>query len=143
MDEKLIGLLYRSFDTELHPEELKILEKGLSESEELREEKQKITLLRQNIVGQRKAAFKPFFVERVMNRIELMEKTDEQEILFNSLYKLFRPLAIAAAVLIIVISGYNIISSGEVSIESALAVPEVTLDDIYSPSYALLMEEDK
>ena len=77
-----------------------------------------------------------------MNQIDTIEKSNEQEQWFESLYKFFRPLAIAATLLIIVITGYNIITSGEISIESAFAVPDVTLDDIYDSSYALLMEEE-
>ena len=142
MDEKLVELLYRSFDTKLHPEELKILEKGLSESKELRAEKRKIIFLRQHIARQKNATFKPFFADRVMNSIDSMADLNEQEQLFESLYTFFRPLAIAAAVLIIIIAGYNISSSGEISIESAFAIPSVTLDDVYDSSYALLVEEE-
>ena len=143
MDEKLTELLYRSFDGKLNPEELKTLEKGLSESKELRAEKQKIISLRQNIAGQKKNTFKPFFADRVMRKIRLSEQKQEDERFFEFLFLIFRPIAIAAAVLIIVIAGYNISTSGEISIESALAIPDVTLDDMYDSSYALLLEEEK
>jgi hypothetical protein len=141
MDKKLKDLLYRSFDTDLDPQDKKRLEETLSQSDECRREKEMIISLRENLRQGKETSFKPFFAERVMDRIRSSKQVDEDAQFFNSLFVLFRPITIAAAVLIIIIAGYNITSTGQFSIEGALGIPEVTVDDVYDPTFALLTEE--
>ncbi len=141
MDKKLKELLYLSFDSQLNAEERRLLEEGLAQSEELRQEKEMITSLRGDLKRSKSTSFNPHFVDRVMEKIHSIEKKDESEQLFDSLYLFFRPIAIAATVLIIVIAGYNISTTGNFSLEGALGVPEVSLDDVYDPALALVSEE--
>lgn len=141
MDKKLQDLLYRSFDSNLNPEEKKRLEEALSRSVELREEKEIITSLRINIDRGKTTSFEPFFADRVMEKIQTSKQVDENEQFFESLFVVFRPIAIAAAILIIIITGYNINMTGQFSIEGALGVQEVTIDDVYNPTLALATEE--
>ena len=141
MDKKLRDLLYRSFDSDLNQKEKKILGEALSHSKELREEKEMIATLRMNIKESKTTSFNPFFADRVIENIHLSEQTDESEKFFESLFVFFRPIAIAATILIIIITGYNMSTSGRFSLEGALGVPEVTVDDVYDPALALATEE--
>ena len=79
--------------------------------------------------------------DRVMENIRSPKQIDESEQFFESLFVFFRPIAITAAVLIIIIAGYNITTTGYFSIEGALGIPEVTVDDVYDPTLALVTEE--
>ena len=81
------------------------------------------------------------FADRVMATIQSVKKDDESEKFFDSLFVLFRPIAIAATVLIIIIAGYNMSTTGHFSLEGALGVPDVTVDDVYDPTLALATEE--
>jgi hypothetical protein len=141
MDKKLKDLLYRSFDSELSPEEKRILEQALTQSDELRREKEIIASLRSDIQSCKETSFNPNFVDRVMEKIHSKEQRDESEQLFDSLFVYFRPVAIAASILIIIIAGYNISTTGSFSLEGALGVPEVSVDDVYDPTLALVSEE--
>ena len=141
MDKKLKDFLYRSFDSDLDQEEKRLLEKALSRSKELQREKEILVFLRQNIKRSVNAPFNPGFAERVMNKIKRQNQITENEQFFDSLFVLFRPIAIAATVLIIIIAGYNMSSTSQFSIEGALGIPEVTLDDVYDSSLALVTEE--
>jgi hypothetical protein len=141
MDKKLKDLLYRSFDADLNPLEKKLLEEALSQSNELRSEKQMISSLREDLKREKAASFKPFFAERVMEKLRSLKQDDENEQFFESIFVLFRPITIAAAVLIIIIAGYNINSTGQLSIEGALGIHELTVDDVYDPTFALVTEE--
>ena len=141
MDEKIKELLYRSFDTDLNPEEEEQLGLALRQSEELRIEKDRIAALRANIASGKSQSFEPFFAERVMGKLNDMGIKKEDEFFFEGLFAFFRPVAIAATILIIMVIGYNISSSGQISLEGALAVPEVTLDEVYDPTLTLAMEE--
>ena len=76
-----------------------------------------------------------------MDSIHSKEKQDEGEQLFDSLFVFFRPIAIAATVLIIIIAGYNMTTTGNFSLDGALGIPEVTVDDVYDPTLALVLEE--
>ena len=141
MDKKLRDLLYRSFDSKLFPEEKKLLEQTLSQSKELRQEKEMISSLRKDIKRSKITSFQPYFADRVMENIRSSKQIDESEQFFESLFVFFRPIAITAAVLIIIIAGYNITTTGHLSIEGALGIPEVTVDDVYNPTLALITEE--
>ena len=142
MDEKLKILLYRSFEEPLSSEEGKMLEEGLKDSFELREEKEDIIRIRGMLQAEKVASFKPFFADRVMNKLEAVLKNKEEDSFFESLFLLFRPVAIAATALIIIAAVYNIASTGQVSLEGAMGIPEVTLDDAYDTSLAAVMEEE-
>jgi hypothetical protein len=141
MDKKFKDLFYRSFDSDLTQREKIMLEEALASSKELRQEKEMISSLRQNIQGVKDAAFNPGFADRVMNKINLSDQGGENEQFFDSLFVIFRPIAIAATVLIIIIAGYNMSSTGQFSVEGALGIPEITVDDVYDPSLALVTEE--
>ena len=142
MNNKLKSLLYRSFDETLNEEDQNRLTKALSQSETLRIEKDTILQIRRSIKAGKVTAFNSFFAERVMNRIGALRKEKIEDSFFESLIIIFRPVAIAAIVLIIFVAAYNIRSSGQISIEGALAVPEVTLDDAYASSLAIVIEEE-
>ncbi len=141
MDKKLRDLLYRSLDSELSPEEKKLLEQALSQSKQLKQEKEMISSLRKDIKRSKITSFQPYFADRVMENIRSSKQIDESEQFFESLFVFFRPIAITAAVLIIIIAGYNITTTGYFSIEGALGIPEVTVDDVYDPTLALVTEE--
>lgn len=141
MDKRLRDLLYRSFDSKLFPEEKKLLEQALSQSKQLKQEKEMISSLRKDIKRSKITSFQPYFADRVMENIRSSKQIDESEQFFESLFVFFRPIAITAAVLIIIIAGYNITTTGYFSIEGALGIPEVTVDDVYDPTLALVTEE--
>jgi hypothetical protein len=141
MDKKLKDLLYRSLDSKLNSDEKQTLEQALSQSEELRQEKEMITSLREDIGRSKATSFNARFADRVMNEINLLNQVSENDQFFESLFVFFRPIAIAAIVLIIAIAGYNINSTGRFSLEGALGIPEVTVDDVYVPTLAMVLEE--
>jgi hypothetical protein len=141
MDNKLKDLLYRSFDSNLNLKEKKMLEDALAQSLDLRQEKEMIASLRENIKGHQNTSFSPFFADKVMATIQSVKTDDESEKFFDSLFILFRPIAIAATVLIIIFAGYNMSTTGHYSLEGALGIPDVTVDDIYDPTLALATEE--
>jgi hypothetical protein len=141
MDKNLKELLYRSFDSGLDQREKIMLEKALASSKELRQEKEIIESLRQDIHGVKDTPFSAGFADKVMKAITNQRSENETEQFFDSLFVFFRPIAIAATVLIIIIAGYNMSSSGQYSVEGALGIPEVTVDDVYDPSLALVTEE--
>lgn len=139
MNKQMLALLYRSFDEPLTQEQLKELDDALSSSSELKQEKERIAKMRVLLSESAQKSFKPFFAEKVVQRVNKLAKSG-QEIFFESLFKLFRPVAIAAAVVIITIVSYNLFKSGELSINSALGQPELTFEDVIDPAFVLTME---
>ncbi|MDZ7261789.1 MAG: hypothetical protein ONB05_06765 [candidate division KSB1 bacterium] len=139
MNKKILDLLYRSFDSKLTKEEQQKLEKALAQSKELQEERARITKMRDVLSSSPAPAFKPFFVERVMRRIWLLaEKEKRQEIFFESLLYLFRRVALAGLLVLLALLSFNWIKSEQVSLSSALALPEITMEEIFVP---ILLEE--
>lgn len=141
MNKKDLELLYRSFDGSLTPEEQKQLGEALAGSKALREEKKRIKSLREAISNHAAESFEPFFAERVMQRIERSrqaEKSPDQ--FFESLFAVFRPVAVGAVVLLIILLSYNMIKSDRLSLASAFAEPEVSLEEAFDPTLAFSME---
>jgi hypothetical protein len=137
MNNKLLNLLYKSFDGTLTAKEQEILKKGLSESAALRNKREKILLLRGHLADAKLDSFKPFFAERVMNRIKSNQK---QKIGFDSLVALFRPLAITTAAILIILLSYNMKKTQNYTLAGALGQEQVTLEQVMDPTYMLTME---
>ena len=141
MKEKDLELLYRSFDAPLTPEEQKRLKNALVGSKALRQEKKRIESIRKSVAHSAAHSFKPFFADRVMQRIEKSrQEQTESDPFFESLIAVFRPVAMGAAVLMIVLLTFNMIKSDRLSLAGAFAEPEVTLAEAFDPTLTLAME---
>ena len=138
MNKKIRKLLYRSFDGELTPAEQQRLDRALEHSKELQQEKAQITAMRQLIARSSVQTFQPFFAERIMQQIRSLEKSNHQ--FFESLFFVFRPVAIAATVVLIVLISYNIVKSRNVSFAVAFAEPQITLEQVLEPTLPLSLE---
>lgn len=101
-------LLLRSLDAELTADEQKQLDAALAESEELRREAEQLDLLRQNVTNSTPQSFSPFFAEKVLSQIRTEKSLkNEAESFFDALFASFRPVALAAAVIIFVLLSFN------------------------------------
>ncbi len=125
MDNNLYNLLLRSFEEPLAESEQHQLENALTSSEELRSAKEEIVALRRRLQGVKRGTFKPFFAERVMERLNNPELS-----MAEYFVSVFRDVAIGAAVLVIICSAYNITRENSVTIDSALGIHHQTLEQV-------------
>jgi len=137
MNSKILELLYRSFDEELNPNEQHQLEQALALSKELKKEKERIAKMRTLVSNSGEQTFHPFFAEKVMRRIR---EKQTQENFLDSLVHVFRPIAIAATISLIGLMTYNVFKSDDISLASAFAQPEVTLEHALDPTLSLALE---
>jgi len=132
MDRQILKLLYRSFDDELDEKQKKQLEEALHKSDALRKERERILAQRQAIADSPQPAFKPFFTERVMGRIEsLGERKNGLETFYETLLAMFRRLALAGAAILLLLLIYNLrtgdaLSSDEIFYSSDVAIEEIS-----------------
>jgi hypothetical protein len=138
MIEKYVELLYRSFDDSLSPREEEELENALEIYESLRREKEKISDMRRALAESGKQKFPSFFVERVMSRINSWET--KEEIWYESIMGVFRPIAVAAIMLLIILLTYNFNTNKKISFNSAMNTPSVTVEDAFDPFTFLSLE---
>ena len=138
MKGKVLELLYHSFDEKLTTEDQATLDRALSQFEELRTEKERLEKMRSLVQSSGEEGFHPFFAEKVVSRIRA--RKHEGDIFFNALVGLFRPVIIGAAILFFGLISYNIIKSGEFSLESAFGEPQVTLEQVIDPVLSLKLE---
>jgi len=144
MKKRDMKLLYRSFDDELTSEEKERLKSALKESNNLHEEQTQITELRQTISSLGQRSFKPFFAERVMHHIEQTRKKKVmEEQFFITLVSEFRPVFIGALLLVIALISFNMIRNDRISLASAFAEPEVSLEEAYDPILTLNLESKR
>lgn len=131
MDQKVLELLYRSFDGQLTPAEQERLDEALRHSQPLREEKEKIAAMRQAVSGSAAQSFQPFFAERVVQRIQAERKPQAEsgEDFFGSLAWSFRRIALAGTIAVLLLLAGSVIQRGEISLNSVLAMPQLTIED--------------
>jgi hypothetical protein len=165
IDERILELLYRSFDDDLSGAELAELEAALAASEDLRKQREEIASMRKAVSDSGAEGFGYMFAEKVMRRIEAeragvaervgsVERAGSAELagrpaaekeaapsLFESLLGAFRPVAMAGAVAVLALMAYNVIDSREVSLSAALGLPETTLEEALDSPLASVLEE--
>jgi anti-sigma factor RsiW len=139
MTERLLDLLYRSFDDELPKEEQRELAQALISSPDLREEKKRVEEMRQMIEEEAVRSFKPFFSARVMRR--LRKKTVGQEDFLGALVWAFRRVALAGILAILLIIADSIFVEKNRSLDSVLGMPQVTLEEAWQLDFTV--EEEK
>jgi anti-sigma factor RsiW len=141
MREEILDLLYRSFDGDLTADEQQRLEAALS-SPELRREKTRLETIRKAIAASRTDSFRPFFAERVMQQIKSAAPERVEEQTFSQyLSHVFRRVVLAGAAVVIAFLIYNVAVSREISLSTALGVPEITMEEVLSPPLETILEE--
>lgn len=142
MKSDLRELLYKSFDLELTPEERKKLQEALKEDLQLQAEQRKLGRLRKALASQKSAGGFPDVTDAVMKGIQGLQ-TDtgsEQNSIDRYLQSAFRPLLAAAIILIVLLSGINIVKTGEISLKAALSLQEASITEALDPTLTLLEE---
>ena len=125
MNEELQLLLLQSLDGRMHEESTRRLEDVLATSNEARSELERLKRLRAAIKESTPSEFRPFFANRVLQNLAAVEEEFAQW-----LRAFFRKAAIAGAVLIVIIMGYNLLQEGTFDLSSALAIPQPTLTQV-------------
>ncbi len=130
MKKKILKLLYRSFDEALSEKNQKLLDTALEESEELREERDRAAAQRKAITKSTHPSFKPFFAERVVNRIHSLGYQNSQESFYESLKILFRRFVLVGAALLIALILYNVQSGDILSSDEMLYAADTAIEEI-------------
>lgn len=129
-------LLLKSLDTELSIEEYQQLESALENSSRLRAEKESLIQMRNSIKTAAATSFDDGFQDRVMARIQAK---NIEEFTFT-LFQIFRPVAIAAILLIILTASFNMWSSEQLSFDGILALTDISPTDAFNPLVDLAQE---
>ena len=129
-DEKIVELLYRSFDDDLSKKEQDFLEKALKDSEKLRRERDKIIAQRQALSETAAHSFKPYFAEKVMERIESLSDKNGLEKFYETFKAMFRRFAIAGAIILIALIIYNLRIGENISSEEIFYTSDLTIEEI-------------
>lgn len=147
IDERILELLYRSFDDDLTAAEVSELEAALATSQDLRKKKEEIASLREAVSASGAEGFGYMFTDRVMKRIRserAISSAAEKEkapALFESLLRAFRPVAIAGLAAVLALMVYNIVDSRDISFSAALGVHGATLEDALESPLDSALEE--
>ncbi len=125
MEQHLYNLLLRSLDAPLPETEQRRLTLALDTSADLRAMREELVRLRTGLRTEGNESFKPFFADRVINRLS----THRQPIA-EYFVAAFRSVAIGAAALVIILSVYNISRENSFTFDSALGIHHQTLEQI-------------
>jgi anti-sigma factor RsiW len=141
MEERILELLYRSFDGELDPGERAELEAALAGSPELRRERDELLAMRGKVASSASGSFGPFFAERVMRNIR-EEREGEGARFFESLQYAFRRVALVAAAVVAFLLIYNMNQGGSLSVAAAFGTEEpATIEEVLTAPVEEMLEE--
>ena len=140
MDEKILELLYRSFDSNLNPDEQKILEYALANSKELKSRKEEMLKMRNSLRSDNLQKFGYLFADKVMQKIINLEEKSKDELFFDSIISIFKPIAIAATFLLVFLVSYNIISENGNLFNGNQQSIDITLAEAFDPFNELTTE---
>ena len=129
MNEKLKKLLYRSFDGPLSDEEQRQLNTALERSQELREEHNSIKHQRELLQQAGNSTFAPGFADRVLRRLE-KPGANGWEYFYTALLVMFRRLALAGAVALLLLLIYNVQLGDKISPEEAFFASDTTYEEL-------------
>jgi hypothetical protein len=142
MNKKTLKLLYRSFDSQLTKQDQQQLDEALTNSQALREEMKRIVSLRNDISSNIADSFKPFFAERVTQRISALDNTEQSSyVFFESLWYLFRRVAIAGTVIVLILISHNLWVSRDITLVSAFGISQPTAEELLKTPFDLILEE--
>jgi anti-sigma factor RsiW len=142
MNERILELLYRSFDGELTAGEGRELREALAVSEALRHEKDRIEAMRKMVSASGRGTFKPFFAERVMRRVAgLREGSNGIWTLQEWLSRIFRRVAIAGAAVAAALVILNLVQADGVSLAAAFGISEVPIEEILELPVESILED--
>jgi len=130
MNERMMNLLYRSFDEKLPPGEEEILSQALVSDEALRAEKARIEEMRGLLRDKTVRSFDPFFPARVMRRIEDMQGAGGN--FMESMLWSFKLVAMAAMFLIAILVSQSLTGQSQFSLDSVLGLPQPSLEETWS-----------
>ena len=140
MDEKILQLLYRSFDSNLNQDEQKTLEYALANSKELNTHKEEMLKMRNSLRSDNPQKFGYLFADKVMQKIKNLEEKSKDELFFDSIISIFRPIAIAATFLLVFLVSYNIISENGNLFNNTQQSVDITLAEAFDPFTELTTE---
>jgi hypothetical protein len=131
MDDRILELLYRSFDEDLTGSEARELRDALAASETLRREKDRVEAIRRTVSATARDTFKPFFAERVMRRLAAMrENRNGIWTLQEWLSRVFRRVAIVGAAVAVGLVVLNLVQADGISLAAAFGFSEVPIEEM-------------
>ena len=131
MNRKLKQLLYRSFEGLLNDKEFRRLDAALESSAELREERDRIKHQRELLAQAGSPTFAPGFADRVLRRLEKPGAgANGWEHFYTSLLGIFRRLALAGAVALLLLLIYNLQLGDKISPEEAFFASDTTYEEL-------------
>lgn len=134
-DKKLEKLLYKSFDGILTIKEAELLKEELRKSKELEETYNQIKKIRKAVNDVSEESFKPFFEERLLNKMFNIEKKESPlSNWVDSLNKSFRQVAYTAAIILALLVFYNVNNGNISSIENLLGIYRTPIEYALDPS---------
>jgi hypothetical protein len=131
----MLNLLYRSFDEPLTDTERLQLNEALEASNELRAMQKELEGIRSALSSMQVKSFKPLLAERVWQRIQTgTEQGKTEELFWESLMFVFRRIAVAAIVALLIILSYNLINY------QAQPSEEITFEEFVESDFFFAME---
>jgi hypothetical protein len=134
-------LLYKSFDTDLSGDEKQTLDDALRQSAELRKLKEEIFILRNDVKAAGNSNFSAGFEMRVLNEINRLKVHTGN--FTESLTLSFRKIAFSAAVLLVLLVGYNLNKGNNYIIENLFGISDPTVENAYDPTIELIWTASK
>jgi hypothetical protein len=131
MHRRLLKLLTRSMDAELAAPDLARLEAALKESEDLRRTRDELLAVRRAAADSAASGFGPGFADKVLAGTRLaVRRPQTADAVFNSFKTVFKPLAIASAIVLVLLVTYSVTRGDLIPRGEIYYASDITLNKI-------------
>lgn len=139
MKDSIQELLVRSLLNELTEQETETVKRALQQDPPLRRQYAELKQTR-HWLRQEAPEFRPFFAERVVNRLK-RESARVTEDFLSAFSYMFRRVAVAGAVLGLILLVVNLSHPGSVFPVQDYVVTQLSLDEVAYPGFSTSLEE--
>jgi hypothetical protein len=131
MDRRLLKRLIRSMDTDLPAPERARLEAALEEMEDLRRTRDELLAVRRAAADSATPGFAPGFSDKVLaGTRSAVRKPQTADVVFDSFKTIFKPLAVASAILLVLLVTYSVTRGDLIPRGEIYYASDITLNKI-------------
>jgi hypothetical protein len=140
MKKTVIKMIYQYLDGGLSPKEKNKLDRLRKSSPEIQATLQKTAKMRALLQSKSDYSFKPFFAERVMNKIKARVSAVQDDF-FIALSTMFRRVAIAGCTVVVLLFSASLLYQKSETPIKDYVYSQMTLDELVDPATTTSLED--
>jgi hypothetical protein len=144
MKKDLYKLLYKSFETDITPDEKKVLDLGMQNDPDLKKIRDDVSSMRQLVKSAGRENFPSTFEAELTAKVNPIFSMRENQVRIPDVFTVaFRKVSISGALVLLILLLYNLKAGNDNILKNFLDTPTSTMKLAYDPSLQPLWTDTK